>query len=107
MRLSNECWKYRTEIVCNEDVAQEAATMFCARDFGNQDRRYSCQGAGTKTGDHTSNEDEIRSLRGCLQSSSDKSEDGGIEETVDSSDTISSPTTHEATNNGSEIVLEE
>jgi hypothetical protein len=95
----------RTEIVCNKHVAQEAATMFCARDFRNQDRRYSSQGAGTKTCDHTSNEDEIGSLRGCLQSSSYKSEDGSIEETVDSSNTISGPTTDEATNNGSEIVL--
>jgi hypothetical protein len=29
------------QVVSNEDVAQKAAAMFCARDFGDKDRRYS------------------------------------------------------------------
>jgi hypothetical protein len=61
----------------------------------------------TETCHHTSNEDEIRALGGGLECTSHKSEDGSIEETVDSSDTVGGPTTDETADNCSRIVLEE
>jgi hypothetical protein len=54
---------------------------------------------------YTSDEDEIRTLSGGLQSSSHKSEDSSVEETVDTSDPIGGPTTYETSDNSAEIVL--
>jgi len=44
-------------------------------------------------------------LSGGLECSAHQSEDGRVEDTVDSSNAVSDPAANEATDNGAEIVL--
>ena len=44
MEVGNIPVGYRdTKVVCDEDISQEAAAVFCARDLGDEDGGNACQ----------------------------------------------------------------
>lgn len=79
--------------------------MLCARCLCNKHRRNARQSTGTKTRNDTCNKDEGGALGSGLQGTSDESENGGEEKTINTSDPISSPATDEAADDGTEVVL--
>lgn len=79
--------------------------MFGSRRFRHINWCDTSQGSSTETSDYTSDEDEGSTLRRCLQSTTYKCEDGCEEKTVYSPNAIGCPTTNEAANDGTKIVL--
>lgn len=105
--MINFCCKVRRLIadgkltVCNEDVAKKSTAMLCACNLGGQNRSNTSQGASAQSGDDARDNDEVRTLGCCLQGASDETEERGIKETVDATDTIGDPATDKAAHNGS------
>lgn len=63
------------QVVGDEDVSKKTTTMGSRGSLRNKHRSDTGKSASSKTGDNTSNEDEVRGLRSSLKSTADQSED--------------------------------
>lgn len=59
----------------------------------------------SQTSDHTCTEDEGQVLGSGLQRTPDQGENGGKEDSIDTANAISDPSTNETADNSSEIIL--
>lgn len=79
--------------------------MIRRRDFRYQYGGDTCESASANAGQSARAQNESRGLGGTLKSTANKGKDGRKEKTVDSTDTVGSPSTDEAAKDGSEVVL--
>lgn len=93
-----------TEIVGDEDVSEEATTVTSTGDLADKDWSNARQCAGADSGEDARADDEVEILSGRLESTSYEAEEGGVEESIHSANSVGDPPTDETSKDGSQII---